>query len=115
MQAGRHPKIFRTPMARTFNFLHAESMIHVTAILEDQVVMVSVHDATKATVTVVDQLTGKSAKVDCSCEEIAAALALALAGDEAGFSAALYPTAEGLMTRIVDEDGKPSHELRIIP
>lgn len=88
-------------------------MIHITYIQEDQVILATVHDSLSATVTVTDLPTGKQRTVTCNTKVLAAALALAVGGDEIKASEELYPVAETLMAELTmnGED----NDLRFIP
>lgn len=101
-------------------------MLHITYIQEDQVIVADLTDANHASVTVCDMPTGLTKKVECSPAELAASLALAIAGDGEIEGArelipALYKLAEPLQKRLeIDEEEALNAEvstsvLRLIP
>lgn len=93
-------------------------MLHIHATMEDQTIVLELHDAKRATLRVFDAGgRGGTETREITCEQAGAIMALAIAGDEIGetgqfeglgLSQMLYAIAEPAV------DGLP-HELRPIP
>lgn len=83
-------------------------------ILEDSQIKFTLHDAHNASVTVCDGATGEMQEIECSTAELAASLALGVAGDDSAderfnsLVSDLYVIAESLQARL-------SPNLRMIP
>ena len=66
--------------------------------LEDTTVHFTLHDANRASYTVCDGPTGKQETIECSCQQLGAAVALAIGSDEIVADVqALYILAEQCM------------------
>ena len=72
-------------------------MICGTMVFEDQAIQWTLHDNREVSYTVSGRYSGKADTKVCSWEGFAAAMALAIGGDEIAGADVLYPLAEAAM------------------
>jgi hypothetical protein len=78
-------------------FVKENAMICGTMVLEDTAIQWRMLDNSLIEYMVQDSLEGHTATVTCTYKQFAAAMALALGGDEIAGADKLYPLAEGAM------------------